>query len=107
MKKFPKKANRVYVEHEADHLRQQIEHSYYRDTDTVAIPITPTLNEEEIEALGKTMLEAIKKLDFIYWDKENTGTIFKITGSFGFKNIGQKLIYDPQAKKEKVLNENL
>ena len=44
-----KKANRVYVEHEADHLRQQIEHSYYRDSDTVAIPITSTLNEEEIE----------------------------------------------------------
>jgi len=99
-----KKANRVYVEHEADHLREQIEHSYYRDTDTVAIPITSTLNEEEIEALGKTMLEAIKKLDFIYWDKENTGTIFKITGSFGFKNIGQKLIYDPATKEGTVLN---
>jgi hypothetical protein len=102
-----KKANRVYVEHEADHLRQQIEHSYYRDSDTVAIPITSTLNEEEIEALGKTMLEAIKKLTFIYWEDETNGVTFEITGSFGFKQVGQKFIYDPQAKKEKVLNENL
>jgi len=99
-----KKVNRIYVEHEADHLRQQIEHAYYRDSDTVAIPITPTLSDEEVEALGKTMLEAIKGLTFIYWDKENTGTIFKITGSFGFKNIGQKFIYDPANKEGTVLN---
>ena len=99
-----KKANRIYVEHTADQLHEQIEHAYYRDTHTVAIPITSTLSEEEIEALGKTMLEAIKKLTFVYWDKENTGTIFRITGSFGFKNIGQKLIYDPATKKGKVLN---
>ena len=99
-----KKANRVYVEHEADHLRQKLEHSYYRDTDTVAIPITPPLNEEELEALGKTMLEAIKKLTFVLWDDETSGVTFKITGSFGFKEVGQKLIYDPQAKNEKALS---
>ena len=99
-----KKANRVYVEHTADQLHQQIEHAYYRDTDTVAIPITPPLNEEELEALGKTMLEAIKKLTFVLWDDEIRGVTFKITGSFGFKQTGQKFIYDPQAKKEKVLN---
>ena len=102
-----KKANRVYVEHEGDHLREQLEHSYYRDTDTVAIPITPPLNEEELEALGKTMLEAIKKLTFVLWDDETNGFVFKITGSFGFKQVGQKFIYDPQAKKEKALNEEL
>ena len=104
MKDLSKKANRVYVEHEADHLRQQIEHAYYRDTDTVAIPITPPLNEEELEFLYKTMLEAIKKLTFVLWDDETSGVTFKITGSFGFKQTGQKYIYDPQAKKEKVLN---
>ena len=102
-----KKTNRVYVEHEADHLREQIEHSYYRDTQTVAVPITPPLNEEELEALGKTMLEAIKKLTFVLWDDEIRGVTFKITGSFGFKQTVQKFIYDPQAKKEKALNENL
>jgi hypothetical protein len=102
-----KKANQLYVEHEGDHLRQQLEHSYYRDSDTVAIPITPPLNEEELEALGKTMLEAIKKLNFVLWDDETNGVVFKITGSFGFKQVGQKFIYDPQAKKEKALNENL
>jgi len=102
-----KKANRVYVEHEADHLRQQLEHSYYRDTQTVAVPITPPLNEEELEFLYKTMLEAIKKLTFVLWDDETSGVTFKITGSFGFKQTGQKFIYDPQAKKEKALNENL
>ena len=102
-----KKANRLYVEHAGDHLRQQLEHSYYRYTDTVAIPITPPLNEEELEALGKTLLEAIKKLTFVLWDDETNGFVFKITGSFGFKQTGQKFIYDPQAKKEKALNENL
>ena len=104
MKDLSKKANRIYVEHTADHLRQQIEHAYYRDTDTVAIPITPPLNEEELEALGKTMLEAIKELTFIFWEDEQKGFTYKITGSFGFKQTGQKFIYDPQAKKEKVLN---
>jgi len=97
-----KKANRVYVEHEADHLRQQIEHAYYRDTQTVAIPITPTLNEEELEALGKTMLEAIKKLTLILWEDEQKGFTYKITGNFGFKPTGQKFIYDPQSKKSRT-----
>ena len=97
-----KKANRVYVEHEADHLRQQIEHAYYRDTQTVAIPITPTLNEEELEALGKTMLEAIKKLTLVLWDDETNGVTFKITGNFGFKQTGQRYIYDPQSKKSRT-----
>ena len=50
------------------------------------------------------MLEAIKKLTFVLWDDETSGVTFKITGSFGFKQTGQKFIYDPQAKKEKVLS---
>ena len=42
-------------------------------------------------------------MTFVLWDDEIRGVTFKITGSFGFKQVGQKFIYDPQAKKEKAL----
>tara|TARA_R100000664_G_C2747752_1_gene135231 strand:+ start:433 stop:747 length:315 start_codon:yes stop_codon:yes gene_type:complete len=74
MKGFDK-VDKLYLSTEGEQLASKIDHSYYRQTDYVSLPISPILRGEDF---WDGVYKAIENLDFIYWTEEHNGTTYKL-----------------------------
>ena len=102
MKGFDK-IDKFYVSATGEQLASKVKHGYYRQTDTVSIPISPPIRGDI--NFHKGFVEAIESLTFIYYDKEDSGSTFKLyhdtkTNTFSVKQNGQIAEIRPK-KKEK------
>jgi|TARA_R110002012_G_scaffold216471_1_gene387601 hypothetical protein len=92
MKGFDK-IDKFYVSATGEQLSQKINIGYYRQDDTVSIPISPPIRGGD-DKFHNGFVEAIKSLTFIYYDKEDEGSTFKLyhdekTNTFSVKQNGQ------------------
>lgn len=91
MKGFDK-IDKFYVSATGEQLASKVDHAYYRQTDTVSMPISPPIRGDK--AFHDGFVEAIESLTFIYYDKEDSGSTFKLyhdakTNTFSVKQNGQ------------------
>ena len=98
------KIDKFYVSATDEQLASKVKHAYYRQTDTVSIPISPPIRSEKKFHDG--FVEAIESLTFIYYDKEDSGSTFILrhdpkTNTFSVKQNGQIAEISPK-KKEKI-----
>ena len=89
------KINKFYISATGEQLASKIDHAYYRQDDTVSMPISPIIRGgEENDKWHNGFVEAIQSLTFIYYDKEDEGSTFKLyhdakTNTFSIKQNGQ------------------
>ena len=98
------KIDKFYVSATGEQLASKVKHAYYRQPDTVSIPISPPRRSEKKFHDG--FVEAIESLTFIYYDKEDSGSTFILrhdpkTNTFSVKQNGQIAEISPK-KKEKI-----
>ena len=119
MKPF-KKINRIYVEASGDHLLDELEVRGYRQSDTVAMPISKPIyaggclyvNKDSYKKywLGyEAFVEAIEGISFVYWESEDKGYSYRLkndkkTKTFSLHQSGEKFI-SRATKKKGVSNE--
>ena len=107
MKPF-KKINRIYVEASGDHLLDELEVNGYRQSDTVAMPISKPIKGND-EEYWEAFVEAIESISFIYWESEDEGYSYRLkndkkTHTFSLQQSGQRFI-SRATKKKGVSNE--
>ncbi len=109
MKPF-KKINRIYVEASGDHLLDELEVGGYRQSDTVAMPISkPIRGSDDSKKYWEAFVEAIESISFVYWESEDEGYSYRLkndkkTHTFSLEQSGQKFI-SRATKKKGVSNE--
>ena len=96
------KIDKFYVSATGDQLASKVKHGYYRQTDTVSMPISPPIRGGD-DKFHNGFVEAIKSLTFIYYDKEDEGSTFKLyhdekTNTFSVKQNGQIAEISPKNK---------
>ena len=96
------KINKFYISATGEQLASKIDHAYYRQDDTVSMPISPIIRGgEENDKWHNGFVEAIQSLTFIYYDSETSGSTFELkhdekSNTFSVKQTGQ--IYTPTNK---------
>ena len=98
------KIDKFYVSATGEQLASKVKHGYYRQDDTVSMPISPPIRGDKNFHDG--FVEAIESLTFIYYDKEDSGSTFKLyhdakTNTFSVKQNGQ-IAEISTKKKEKI-----
>ena len=98
------KIDKFYVSATGEQLASKVLHGYYRQTDTVSMPISSPIRGGKKFHDG--FVEAIESLTFIYYDKEDSGSTFKLyhdakTNTFSVKQNGQ-IAEISTKKKEKI-----
>ena len=90
------KIDKFYVSATGEQLASKVNHAYYRQTDTVSMPISPPIRGGKTfyDGFYDGFVEAIESLTFIYYDKEDSGSTFKLyhdakTNTFSVKQNGQ------------------
>ena len=86
------KIDKFYISATGEQLASKVKHGYYRQDDTVSMPISPPIRGDKNFHDG--FVEAIESLTFIYYDKEDSGSTFKLyhdakTNTFSVKQNGQ------------------
>ena len=102
MKGFDK-IDKFYVSATGEQLASKVDHAYYRQTDTVSMPISPPIRGDKKFHDG--FVEAIESLTFIYYDKEDSGSTFKLyhdakTNTFSINQNGQIAAISPKTKEK-------
>ena len=95
------KIDKFYVSATGEQLASKVLHGYYRQDDTVSMPISPPIRGDKNFHDG--FVEAIESLTFIYYDKEDSGSTFKLyhdakTNTFSVKQNGQIAEISPKNK---------
>jgi DNA repair photolyase len=94
MKAF-NKINKLYVQATGEQLASKLEHGFYRQIDTVSMPISPILNYVDDEEWYKQVAEAIENLTFVYYEKENEGSSYRLKlnedYTFSLSQVGQTI----------------
>ena len=95
------KIDKFYVSATGEQLASKVKHGYYRQDDTVSMPISPPIRGDKNFHDG--FVEAIESLTFIYYDKEDSGSTFKLyhdakTNTFSVKQNGQIAEISPKNK---------
>jgi len=94
MKAF-NKINKLYVQATGEQLASKLEHGFYRQIDTVSMPISPILNDIDYEEWYKQVAEAIGNLTFVYYEKENEGSSYRLElnedYTFSLSQVGQTI----------------
>ena len=95
MKAF-NKINKLYVQATGEQLASKLEHGFYRQIDTVSMPISPILNDVDEEEWFKQVAEAIENLTFHYYVKENDGFTYRLKlnedNTFSLSQVGQSCL---------------
>ena len=76
-------------------LFRSLEHGFYRQIDTVSMPISPILNYVDDEEWYKQIAESIENLTFVYYEKENEGFTYRLKlnedNTFSLSQVGQTI----------------
>ena len=105
MKGFDK-IDKFYISATGEQLSQKIDIGYYRQDDTVSMPISPPIRGGD-DKFHDGFVEAIESLTFIYYDKEDSGSTFKLyhdakTNTFSINQNGQIATITTNKNKEKA-----
>lgn len=92
MKGFDK-IDKFYISATGEQLSQKIDIGYYRQDDTVSMPISPIIRGGD-DKFHDGFVEAIQSLTFIYYDSETSGSTFELkhdkkSNTFSVKQNGQ------------------
>jgi|TARA_R100000781_G_scaffold41155_1_gene28380 hypothetical protein len=92
MKAF-NKIDKLYVQATGEQLASKLEHGFYRQIDTVSMPISPILKYVDDDDWYKQVAEAIENLTFVYYEKENEGFTYRLKlnedNTFSLSQVGQ------------------
>tara|TARA_R100000544_G_C2219563_1_gene56628 strand:- start:278 stop:589 length:312 start_codon:yes stop_codon:yes gene_type:complete len=94
------KINKFYISATGEQLASKVDHAYYRQDDTVSMPISPIIRGGD-DKFHDGFVEAIQSLTLIYYDSETSGSTFELkhdekSNTFSIKQTGQ--IYTPTNK---------
>jgi len=94
------KINKFYISATGEQLASKVDHAYYRQDDTVSMPISPIIRGGD-DKFHEGFVEAIQSLTLIYYDSETSGSTFELkhdekSNTFSIKQTGQ--IYTPTNK---------
>jgi hypothetical protein len=94
------KINKFYISATGEQLASKVDHAYYRQDDTVSMPISPIIRGGD-DKFHDGFVEAIQGLTLIYYDSETSGSTFELkhdekSNTFSVKQTGQ--IYTPTNK---------
>ena len=100
------KIDKFYISATGEQLASKVDHAYYRQTDTVSMPISPPIRGGD-DKFHDGFVEAIESLTFIYYDKEDSGSTFKLyhdakTNTFSINQNGQIATITTNKNKEKA-----
>ena len=96
------KIDKIYVSATGEQLSKKADVSYYRQIDTVSIPISPPVRGGD-DKIHKGFVEAIESLTFVHYEKENEGYTYRLKhdsehNTFSLGQVGQ--IYTINTNKE-------
>ena len=80
---------------QGEQLASKLEHGFYRQIDTVSMPISPILNDIDYEEWYKQVAEAIEILLLFTMKKENEGSSYRLElnedYTFSLSQVGQTI----------------